>query len=97
MLIHVLKSKVHRARVTAGNVDCEGRLRTPEPLAWMEAAPGIDVSLLTPSLSPSEGERVPFRAGEGSSAASPRFHGSGYVSLGIARAILDNAGRLPYE
>jgi aspartate 1-decarboxylase len=26
MLIHVLKSKIHRARVTAGNVDYEGSL-----------------------------------------------------------------------
>jgi len=32
-------------------------------------------------LSPLQGERVPFRAGEGSSAGSPSFHGSGVLTL----------------
>ena len=39
---------------------------------------------LTPALSPSEGERVPFRAGEGESADSSTFHSSGALSLGRA-------------
>src|SRR5664279_2570792 len=48
---------------------------------------GIDVRPLTPSLSPSDGERVPVRAGEGSSADSPSFHGSGCFSLGRPDAL----------
>src|SRR5674476_1404534 len=43
---------------------------------------GIDVRPLTLSLSPSDGERVPVRAGEGSSADSPSFHEAGCLSLG---------------
>ena len=39
----------------------------------------------TPALSPSEGERVPVRAGEGESQASPSVHGSGGLSLGSLR------------
>ena len=39
------------------------------------------VEPLTPSLSPSDGERVPARAGEGSSAGSPIFHGFGSLGL----------------
>jgi putative protease len=42
-------------------------IRTPEPLAGIGVDQGILDSPLTPSLSPSDGERVPFRAGEGSS------------------------------
>jgi hypothetical protein len=40
-----------------------------------------DVGPLTPSLSPSEGERVPARAGEGSSARSLSFRAPGNPSL----------------
>jgi ATP-dependent DNA helicase RecG len=36
---------------------------------------------LTPSLSPSDGERVPARAGEGAAAGPPSPHGSGVKSL----------------
>ena len=46
------------------------RIRTPEPCAWIGGDLGIDVRPLTPSLSPSDGERVPVRAGEGSYADS---------------------------
>ena len=53
----------------------------PGLLDWIEVGQGNDVAPLTPSLSPSEGERVPFRAGEGNSAGSPTFHGSGCLSL----------------
>src|ERR1035438_5442672 len=55
-------------------------LRRPEPHAWIGISRGIGVRPLTPSLSPSDGERVPFRAGEGASAgppgqlAAPRAH-----------------------
>jgi hypothetical protein len=35
---------------------------------------GIEVDPLSLSLSPFEGERVPFRAGEGLMADSPSFH-----------------------
>ena len=38
----------------------------------------------TPALFPSDGERVPVRAGEGRSVASPGFHVSGCVRLGAA-------------
>ena len=57
-------------------------LRPPEPHAWIGISRGIDVRPLTLSLSPSDGERVPFRAGEGSSAGPPGFHGSACLSLG---------------
>ena len=42
---------------------------------------GPKVGPLSLSLSPSEGERVPFRAGEGKSRASTRFHSSGCLCL----------------
>ena len=42
-------------------------LRTPEPDAGIGVEKGNDVRPLPPSLSPSDGERVPARAGEGSS------------------------------
>jgi hypothetical protein len=58
-----------------------GRLSTPEPHAWVGGGQGTDVSPLTPSLSPSEGERVPARAGEGSSARSLSFRAPGNPSL----------------
>jgi putative protease len=45
-------------------------LRTPEARGRNGAEVGTDVGPLTPSLSPSDGERVPGRAGEGSSAES---------------------------
>jgi acyl-[acyl-carrier-protein]-phospholipid O-acyltransferase/long-chain-fatty-acid--[acyl-carrier-protein] ligase len=56
-------------------------LITPEPRASGGVGQRTDLSPLTPSLSPSEGERVPFRAGEGTSAGSPEFHGSGSLKL----------------
>jgi len=56
-------------------------LRTPKPLAWMGVGRGIDRSPLTPSLSPSDGERVPVRVGEGMAAGSPHFPESGCVSF----------------
>src|ERR1035441_3244998 len=64
-----------------------GSLRPPEPHAWIGISRGIDVRPLTPSLSPSDGERVPFRAGEGSSAGPPSFHGLGCLSLGAESAL----------
>ena len=57
------------------------RLRTPEPHAWIGVGRGIDVRPLTPTPSPSDGERVAFRAGEGASAGPPSFHGSGCLRL----------------
>ena len=45
------------------------------------------MSPLTPSLSPSEGERVPFRAGEGLTADSLRFRGSGYMRFAVLLAL----------
>jgi exodeoxyribonuclease V alpha subunit len=51
---------------------------------------GTDGRPLTPSLSPSEGERVPFRAGEGSSAGAPGFRALGclrrFPSFSVAPA-----------
>ena len=70
-------SPARQGRIDAGCL----RLRTPEPHAWIGVGQGIDVRPLTPSLSPSDGERVPFRAGEGSSAGPPSFHGSGCLRL----------------
>src|ERR1035441_10324703 len=43
--------------------------RTPEPHAWIGVGRGIGVPTLPPTPPPSDGERVPFRAGEGASAA----------------------------
>src|ERR1017187_9410133 len=54
---------------------------TRELGTWMGVGQGVDVGPLTPSLSPSEGKRVPFKAGEGESANSLRFHGSGFLRL----------------
>jgi phenylacetate-CoA ligase len=45
------------------------------------AACGSALGPLTLSLSPSDGERVPFRAGEGSPAGKPGSHGFGWLSL----------------
>jgi len=42
---------------------------------------GMNVGPLSLSLSPSKGERVPFRAGEGSLTGSPSFHKSGRLGL----------------
>ena len=53
------------------------RLSTPEPSAGAGPGGGNDVSPLTPSLSPSEGERVPFRAGEGNVEGAPGGQRSG--------------------
>jgi Putative zinc-finger len=58
------------------------RLKTPESHAWVGAGQGTGVSPLTPSLSPSDGERVPVRAGEGKAAGIPGFLGSGKLRLG---------------
>ena len=54
---------------------------TPQPHAWISVFQRIHARPLTPSLSSSDGERVPFRAGEGKSVALPRFHGLGCVML----------------
>jgi hypothetical protein len=56
-------------------------LRIPAPHAGIGVDEGTDTSPLTPSLSPSDGERVPFRAGEGKAATSPGIHGSGCAGL----------------
>jgi hypothetical protein len=59
--------------------------RTPESLAWISFERGNAMSPhwpLTPSLSPSDGEGVPFRAGEGSMRAHGISTGSGCLSLG---------------
>ena len=55
------------------------RLETPELPAWFWTSRGIDMSPLTPSLSPSEGEsrRAGIRAGEGTFPNSPYSHESG--------------------
>ena len=57
------------------------RHKTPDPHAWIGVDKGIHVSPLTPSLSPSVGEWVPFRAGEGKTAGSPTFHQAGCPRL----------------
>ena len=56
-------------------------LRTSELHERLGVEQRTGVSPLTPSLSPSDGERVPFRAGEGSLADAAKFHGSGRASL----------------
>src|ERR1039457_535860 len=45
------------------------------------AALGPALSPLTPSLSPSDGERVPFRAGEGKAPGPLGSHGPGFLTL----------------
>jgi hypothetical protein len=57
-----------------------GRIRATGAQAWM-AAGQANAAPLTPSLSPSDGERVPFRAGEGYSEGPPGFHGSRCLRL----------------
>ena len=47
----------------------ELRLTPPDPQVRMVAGQGTDAGPLIPSLSPSDGERVPFRTGEGLSEA----------------------------
>src|ERR1017187_9796066 len=46
-------------------------LRTTGPYAWMGVGQGNNARPLTPSLSPSDGERVPVRAGEGKLTGAP--------------------------
>jgi exodeoxyribonuclease V alpha subunit len=67
----LLGDKDQLASVEAGAVlgDICAAAATGSP-AWNGVGRGTDGSPLTPSLSPSEGERVPARAGEGSSAGS---------------------------
>ena len=48
-------------------------LTTPELRAWIGVGRTIEVGPLSLSLSPSKGERVPFRAGEGPPANSRSF------------------------
>jgi excinuclease ABC subunit A len=50
-----------------------GKLATPEPRACKGKDQRSDESPLTPSLSPSDGERVPFRAGEEKASAATLF------------------------
>jgi uroporphyrinogen-III decarboxylase len=73
-------SDLARVRAELG----EQGLTAPDPHAWTGVGQGTDVSPLTPSLSPSEGERVPFRAGEGSSAGPRSLRGSEGQGLVIA-------------
>src|ERR1035438_7990400 len=54
--------------------------RTPDAYACIGLDQGAEERPITPSLSPAEGERVPFRVGEGTSARSPSFHEWGCVS-----------------
>ena len=49
-------------------------LRNPGPLPWAEADRGNDLSPLTPSLSPSDGERVSAGRVRGNSWSSNQFH-----------------------
>jgi hypothetical protein len=51
----------------------EHRIKTTRQAAQNGVSPAISVAPLTPSLSPSKGDRVPGRAGEGRSVRSPRF------------------------
>src|SRR5674476_1604277 len=72
----ILASRPNRPTITATG----SKLRHPDP--WKLSEPAKDPSpALKGTLSPSDGERVPFRAGEGSLAGSLSFHGSGCLSL----------------
>ena len=64
---------------------------TPDPALRGAGRRGTDGAPLTPSLSPSEGERVPFRAGEGKKAAPPIRRAFGCLLLCLG-AILLGAG-----
>ena len=59
----------------------EFRLTAPDLPGQVGAGRGTDADPLTPSLSPSEGERVPFRAGEGLTPSPLSFHGLGGLGL----------------
>ena len=58
-----------------------GRLRNPDPLPWIEADRGNDLRPLTPSLSQSDGERVPAGRVRGISSSSDQFHAAGVLRL----------------
>jgi cobalt-zinc-cadmium efflux system outer membrane protein len=61
------------------------------PAMGREIQSGLVTKPLTPSLSPSEGERVPVIAGEGKAAGSPGLHGSGPLTLdGAIRLALES-------
>lgn len=57
-----------------------GRIRATGAQAWRAAAQA-NAAPLTPSLSPTEGERMPFRAGEGDSEGMPGIRGSRCLRL----------------
>ena len=72
-------------------------LRPRELDAGIGADRSIKVSPLTPSLSPSDGERVPFRAGEGISVSSTSSHGPWCLSPDPdrqARLVFGTAARI---
>ena len=58
-------------------------LGSPEANGLMGRGQGTDNRPLTPSLSPSDGERALFRAGEGKEAGSPSVRRSGPASLPV--------------
>ena len=58
----------------------ELRLTPPDPQVRMVAGQGTDAGPLIPSLSPSDGERVPFRTGEGLSPSPHSFDQPGRLS-----------------
>jgi cobalt-zinc-cadmium efflux system outer membrane protein len=65
------------------------------PAISREPQPGPVTNPLTPSLSPSEGERVPANAREGKAANSPGLHGSGPLTLdGAIRLALESNPQL---
>ena len=56
------------------------QLSAPDLHSQTEAGQGTNASPLTPSLSPTDGERVPFRAGDGMSPTPPSSDRSGCLS-----------------
>src|ERR1035438_2562775 len=75
------RSVLSQWRLPSGGSLSGNSLAALDPCKWFYVEQATDVIPLTPSLSPSDGERVPFRAGEGSSASPPSFRESRCLGL----------------
>src|ERR1035441_5228763 len=71
------RSVLSQWRLPSGGSLSGNSLAAPDPCKWFYVEQATDVIPLTPS----DGERVPFRAGEGSSASPPSFRESRCLGL----------------
>src|ERR1035441_4438878 len=86
---HAVRSATRRGlsqwRLPSGGSLSGNSLAAPVPSKWFYVEQVADVIPLTPSLSPSDGERVPIRAGEGSSVNPPSFRQSRCLGLSFGQ------------